>query len=182
VDTASFADSNRLLSARSIPSLPRRRIALIRRSDSAESRRPGRVGVRFGRKLVERVGREVGTVRPDDRSARWVQGRAREIGRIAQGIEDRPLEQRANVCLLCNSQRSARLSLVSHHLSCKTSLMEPQTTHTPSPDDTSPPVPVISEYIGVRPGYYLGEPHIVGHRIVEDMKARTPPSKLQTLL
>jgi uncharacterized protein (DUF433 family) len=43
--------------------------------------------------------------------------------------------------------------------------MEQQTTHTPPPHDTSAPVPVISERIGVRPGYCGGEPHILGHRI-----------------
>jgi uncharacterized protein (DUF433 family) len=32
------------------------------------------------------------------------------------------------------------------------------------PDDTGA-VPVISEYIGIRPGYCGGEPHILGHRI-----------------
>ena len=32
------------------------------------------------------------------------------------------------------------------------------------PDETGA-VPVISEYIGVRPGYCGGEPHILGHRI-----------------
>ncbi len=32
------------------------------------------------------------------------------------------------------------------------------------PEDTGT-VPVISEYIGVRPGYCGGEPHILGHRI-----------------
>jgi uncharacterized protein (DUF433 family) len=32
------------------------------------------------------------------------------------------------------------------------------------PEDTGE-VPVISEYIGIRPGYCGGEPHILGHRI-----------------
>jgi uncharacterized protein (DUF433 family) len=37
-------------------------------------------------------------------------------------------------------------------------------------DSSSPPadpgiIPVIAEYIGIRPGYCGGEPHILGHRI-----------------
>lgn len=32
------------------------------------------------------------------------------------------------------------------------------------PEDTGA-VPVIAEYIGIRPGYCGGEPHILGHRI-----------------
>lgn len=40
------------------------------------------------------------------------------------------------------------------------------TTTSPSslPEDSGP-VPVASEYIGTRPGYCGGEPHILGHRI-----------------
>ena len=36
------------------------------------------------------------------------------------------------------------------------------TTTTPSP---TPAVPVIAEYIAIRPGYCGGKPHIIGHRI-----------------
>jgi uncharacterized protein (DUF433 family) len=41
--------------------------------------------------------------------------------------------------------------------------MEPQTT--PLPHDTSAPFPAITEYIGVRPGFCGGKPHVLGHRI-----------------
>jgi uncharacterized protein (DUF433 family) len=115
--------------------------------------------------------------------------------------------------------------------------MKQHTAPTPSASDTSEPIPVVSEHIGVRPGCCGGEPHILGHRIkvrhvavwherlgmspteiaatyptislaqvhaaltyfydhreeiyaaiaaeehfVEEMKAKTLPSKLQTLL
>ncbi len=115
--------------------------------------------------------------------------------------------------------------------------MEPTTTQTPKSNDEPSTFPVITEYIGVRPGYCGGEPHILGHRIkvrhvavwheqmgmtpteiattyptitlaqvhaalayyydhrdeiraaieeerrfVEEMKAKTPPSKLQKIL
>ena len=115
--------------------------------------------------------------------------------------------------------------------------MEPQDTQATAPPVATAVMPVISEYIGVRPGYCGGEPHILGHRIkvrhvavwyerlgmspteiaatyptitlaqvhaalaylydhreeiyaaieeeerfVEEMKAKTPPSKLQQVL
>src|SRR5262245_53899490 len=115
--------------------------------------------------------------------------------------------------------------------------MEPTATEAPKPQDEPSTFPVVTEYIGVRPGYCGGEPHILGHRIkvrhvavwherqgmtptqiaatyptitlaqvhaalayyydhrdeihaaiederrfVEEMKAKTPPSKLQKLL
>jgi uncharacterized protein (DUF433 family) len=40
--------------------------------------------------------------------------------------------------------------------------MEPTATQTHEPPA---PIPVVTEYIGVRPGYCGGEPHILGHRI-----------------
>ena len=43
--------------------------------------------------------------------------------------------------------------------------MEPITTHEPEPHGEPTTLPVITEYIGVRPGYCGGEPHILGHRI-----------------
>ena len=43
--------------------------------------------------------------------------------------------------------------------------MEPITTHEPEPHGEPATLPVITEYIGVRPGYCGGEPHILGHRI-----------------
>ena len=43
--------------------------------------------------------------------------------------------------------------------------MEPITTHTPEPQKEPTTFPVVKEYIGVRPGYCGGEPHILGHRI-----------------
>ena len=43
--------------------------------------------------------------------------------------------------------------------------MEPTATQTPASYENSAPLPVITEYIGVRPGYCGGEPHILGHRI-----------------
>lgn len=40
-------------------------------------------------------------------------------------------------------------------------------TASPAPDGT---IPVIREYIGIKPGYCGGKPHILGHRIkVEDV-------------
>src|SRR4051794_41383460 len=39
--------------------------------------------------------------------------------------------------------------------------MEPTAPRTQEP----PPIPVVTEYIGVRPGYCGGEPHILGPRI-----------------
>src|SRR3954470_11507358 len=46
--------------------------------------------------------------------------------------------------------------------------METTTPQTPTPHPPSRPAevrPVVSEYIGVRPGYCGGHPHILGHRI-----------------
>jgi uncharacterized protein (DUF433 family) len=51
--------------------------------------------------------------------------------------------------------------------------MEPTTIHPPGPlarDEPEGAIPVIREYIGIRPGYCGGRPHILGHRIkVEDV-------------
>ncbi len=43
--------------------------------------------------------------------------------------------------------------------------MEPTPTRTPEPHDETSTFPVVTEYIGVRPGYCGGYPHILGHRI-----------------
>ena len=44
--------------------------------------------------------------------------------------------------------------------------MEPTTTtQTPKPLAGPEAFPVVTEYIGVRPGYCGGDPHILGHRI-----------------
>jgi len=43
--------------------------------------------------------------------------------------------------------------------------MDSAPTHPTTPVDETGTIPVISEYIGVRPGYSGGEPHILGHRI-----------------
>ena len=43
--------------------------------------------------------------------------------------------------------------------------MNSTTTHPTTPAGETGIIPVISEYIGVRPGYCGGEPHILGHRI-----------------
>jgi uncharacterized protein (DUF433 family) len=43
--------------------------------------------------------------------------------------------------------------------------MNSTTTHPTTPADESGIIPVISEYIGIRPGFCGGEPHILGHRI-----------------
>ncbi len=43
--------------------------------------------------------------------------------------------------------------------------MEPAATQTPASHDIAATFPVVTEYIGVRPGYCGGEPHILGHRI-----------------
>src|ERR1700730_15543260 len=43
--------------------------------------------------------------------------------------------------------------------------MEPTSTQTPSSPAGTGSLPVIAEYIGVRPGYCGGEPHILGHRV-----------------
>ena len=44
--------------------------------------------------------------------------------------------------------------------------MEPTVTQDqPEPHGKPMTLPVITEYIGVRPGYCGGEPHILGHRI-----------------
>jgi uncharacterized protein (DUF433 family) len=41
--------------------------------------------------------------------------------------------------------------------------MEPSATQTPPTEWNA--LPVIAEYIGIRPGFCGGEPHILGHRI-----------------
>ena len=43
--------------------------------------------------------------------------------------------------------------------------MEPTVTRTHEPHDEPSTLPVVTEYIGVRPGYCGGHPHILGHRI-----------------
>ena len=43
--------------------------------------------------------------------------------------------------------------------------MEPTATSTTEPRSVPGTLPVVTEYIGVRPGYCGGEPHILGHRI-----------------
>jgi uncharacterized protein (DUF433 family) len=43
--------------------------------------------------------------------------------------------------------------------------MEPTTTQSQTPLSEPTTLPVVTEYIGVRPGYCGGEPHILGHRI-----------------
>lgn len=44
--------------------------------------------------------------------------------------------------------------------------MDPTLTETPAPSaDAADARPVISEHIGVKPGYCGGKPHILGHRI-----------------
>jgi uncharacterized protein (DUF433 family) len=43
--------------------------------------------------------------------------------------------------------------------------MKPMTTQTPEPQKEPTTFPVVSEHIGIRPGYCGGEPHILGHRI-----------------
>ena len=43
--------------------------------------------------------------------------------------------------------------------------MKPSATETPASNETSAPLPVVTEHIGIRPGYCGGEPHIRGHRI-----------------
>ena len=43
--------------------------------------------------------------------------------------------------------------------------MEPMATPMPKPFEEPTTLPVVTEYIGVRPGYCGGEPHILGHRI-----------------
>jgi uncharacterized protein (DUF433 family) len=43
--------------------------------------------------------------------------------------------------------------------------MESTATDQSSPQADTGIIPVISEYIGIRPGYCGGEPHILGHRI-----------------
>ncbi len=42
-----------------------------------------------------------------------------------------------------------------------------ETSHAPTTEPSSgmKTVPVVSEYIGIKPGYCGGEPHILGHRI-----------------
>jgi uncharacterized protein (DUF433 family) len=43
--------------------------------------------------------------------------------------------------------------------------MEPTAARTPESRDAPTTLPVVTEYIGVRPGYCGGKPHILGHRI-----------------
>jgi uncharacterized protein (DUF433 family) len=43
--------------------------------------------------------------------------------------------------------------------------MEPTAARTQTSHETTAPIPVVAEYIGIRPGYCGGEPHILGHRI-----------------
>ena len=43
--------------------------------------------------------------------------------------------------------------------------MEPTTAPIPKPGDEPTAFPVVTEHIGVRPGYCGGRPHILGHRI-----------------
>ena len=43
--------------------------------------------------------------------------------------------------------------------------MEPSATRISEPHAEPTALPVVTEYIGVRPGYCGGEPHILGHRI-----------------
>jgi uncharacterized protein (DUF433 family) len=43
--------------------------------------------------------------------------------------------------------------------------MEPPATQTSESHDQPSAIPVVTEYIGVRPGYCGGHPHILGHRI-----------------
>ena len=43
--------------------------------------------------------------------------------------------------------------------------MNSSTTQPPSIPAETGAIPVISEHIGIRPGYCGGEPHILGHRI-----------------
>jgi uncharacterized protein (DUF433 family) len=43
--------------------------------------------------------------------------------------------------------------------------MEPMATPTPLTHDEPTTLPVVTEYIGVRPGFCGGEPHLLGHRI-----------------
>src|ERR1700722_15368204 len=43
--------------------------------------------------------------------------------------------------------------------------MEPTTAPIPKPHDEPTTFPVVTEHIGVRPGYCGGRPHILGHRI-----------------
>jgi uncharacterized protein (DUF433 family) len=44
--------------------------------------------------------------------------------------------------------------------------MDPIPTRTPTPPaDAATSLPVISEHVGVKPGFCGGKPHILGHRI-----------------
>jgi uncharacterized protein (DUF433 family) len=43
--------------------------------------------------------------------------------------------------------------------------METTATPTPTLPSEATALPVISEYIGIKPGYCGGQPHILGHRI-----------------
>jgi uncharacterized protein (DUF433 family) len=43
--------------------------------------------------------------------------------------------------------------------------MEPTATQLHEPQDQPAALPVVTEHIGIRPGYCGGKPHILGHRI-----------------
>jgi uncharacterized protein (DUF433 family) len=43
--------------------------------------------------------------------------------------------------------------------------MEPTATQSPASCEPTATLPVVTEHIGIRPGYCGGEPHILGHRI-----------------
>src|SRR5271167_4323584 len=58
-----------------------------------------------------------------------------------------------------------RFRLALRALSCKMRLMEPTATQSPASCEPTATFPVVTEHIGIRPGYCGGEPHILGHRI-----------------
>ena len=60
----------------------------------------------------------------------------------------------------------ADFQLVLSNNCCNMRSMEPSTPPAPvKPHDGPSTFPVVTEYIGVRPGYCGGRPHILGHRI-----------------
>jgi uncharacterized protein (DUF433 family) len=62
--------------------------------------------------------------------------------------------------------KTHRVSLVPKAILCTVSVMEPTTPPvTVQPHEGPSTFPVVTEYIGVRPGYCGGRPHILGHRI-----------------
>jgi uncharacterized protein (DUF433 family) len=64
------------------------------------------------------------------------------------------------------AMKTHRLSLVSKAILCTVIAMEPTTPPvTVQPHEGTSTFPVVTEYIGVRPGYCGGRPHILGHRI-----------------